>query len=95
MVKIPPTQVLNICQIEPILRKLRPSGGLQCLCIIGVKHEQNLNDLKHGLLKDGGKFTAYHAGIIIAAGTISYGNDLHTVSKGVRDILQKDGVPAM
>lgn len=38
------------------MRKLRPPGGLQFLCIFDVTHEQNLNDLKHGFLKKGGHF---------------------------------------
>ena len=61
-----------------------------------MTHEQNLNDLKHGFLKDGGEFTFWEKydgieEILIAEGTVSY-KDLHGVSKGVRDILQIDGV---
>lgn len=68
--------------------------------IIGITHEQNLHDLKHGFLKDGGllKFCESREwkddefkGIPIAKGTVSY-KDLHGVSKGVREILQNDGV---
>lgn len=62
-----------------------------------MTHEQNLNDFKHGFLKDGGEFTIWEKRqykdddgieeILIAEGTVSY-KDLHGVSKGVRDILQ-------
>ena len=57
-----------------------------------MTHEQNLNDLKHGFLKDGGRFGLWeNVETKIAQEMISYKN-LHSVSKGVRDILQKDGV---
>ncbi|CAD6564291.1 MAG: hypothetical protein ASARMPREDX12_002614 [Alectoria sarmentosa] len=81
-------------RIEPFLRRLRPSGGLQRLCIFDVKHEQNLYDFKYGFLKEGGRFKALeNKNTILAEGIVSY-NNLHNVSKGVRDILQRDGVPA-
>lgn len=77
------------------MRKLRPSGGLQRFWVFGVKHEQNLNDFKHGFLKEGGKLKARdNQNTLIAEGIVSY-SDLHTVSKGVRDILQRDGVSAL
>ena len=84
------------------MRKLRPSGGLQHLLIFGIKHEQNLNDFKHGFVKEGGRFQAVDKfnsddpdhQTILADEIVSY-NNLHTVSKGVRDILQRDGVPAL
>ena len=59
-----------------------------------MRHEQNLNDFKHGFVREGGRFKALdNNNIIIEDEIVSY-YDLHTVSKGVRDILQKDGVPA-
>ena len=84
------------------MRKLRPSGGLQRLFIFGVGHEQNLNDFKHVFVKEGGRFQAIDKldsydpdhQTILADEIVSYSN-LHTVSKGVRDILQRDGVPAL
>lgn len=89
-------------QVEPFLRKLRPSGGLQHLLVFGIGHKQNLNDLKHGFVKQGGRFQAIDQfasfdpdrKTVLADEIVSYSN-LHTVSKGVRDILQRDGVPAL
>ena len=89
-------------QVEPFLRKLRPSGGLRHLLIFGIEHKQNLNDFKHGFVKQGGRFQAIDRfggfkpdrQTILADEIVSYSN-LHTVSKGVRDILQRDGVPAL
>ncbi|KAM0804047.1 hypothetical protein BDR22DRAFT_818221 [Usnea florida] len=77
-------------RLEPILRKLRPFGGLERLSIVSVKHEQNLIDFKHGFLKEGGTFMASdHRKNIITQGTKSL-KDLPAVSKGVRDILQRE-----
>ena len=45
--------------IEAIIRKLRVSDGLAELMIIGMKQEQNLFDLKHGLVKTGGQFRGF------------------------------------
>ncbi len=39
------------------MRKLRLSGGLQHLWIIGVKQKQNLNVLEYGFYKHGGRFS--------------------------------------
>ena len=69
--------------------------------MFGIEHEQDLNDFKHGFVKEGGrfqavdKFNSYNPDDqkILADEIISYSN-LNTVSKGVRDILQRDGVPA-
>lgn len=61
-----------------------------------MTNEKNLNDLKHGFLKDGGEFKFWEKyeskddgieEVDIAEGTFS-DKDLHGVSKGVRDILQ-------
>ena len=84
------------------MRKLRQSGGLQRLLILGVGHEQNLNDFKHGFVKEGGRLQAADKfdscdpdhQTILADEIVSY-SKLHVVSKGVRDILQRDGVPAL
>lgn len=80
-------------QVEPLLRKLRPPGGLQFLCIFDVTHEQNLNDLKHGFLKKGGHFAVADSktGFTLTQDIVSH-EGLRTVSKGVRDILQRNGV---
>lgn len=42
--------------IRAIVEKLRDSGGLSCLWVIGMRQEQNLFDLKQGLVKAGGTF---------------------------------------
>ena len=82
-------------QVEPVLRKLRPSGGLQFLELRGVGNEQNLNDFKHGFLKEGGTFLVVDINDnIIREETVSNSN-LDTMSKGVRDILQKAGESAL
>ena len=70
--------------------------------VLGIEHKQNLNDLKYGFVKQGGRFQAIHRcgsfdpdrQTVLADEIVSYSN-LHTVSKGVRDILQRDGVPAL
>ena len=55
-----------------------------------MKHEQNLIDFKHGFLEDGGTFmTSDHLHKKITRGTASF-KDLAAVSKGVRDILQRE-----
>lgn len=79
-------------RLSLFLRKLHLSGGLRRLLIIGMKHDQSLNDLKHGFLENGGRCELMdNSYTLIAEETVSYKN-LGTVSRGVRDILQKDGV---
>ena len=55
-----------------------------------MKHKQNLIDFKHGFLKEGGTFmTLDDMNSAIERDTMSL-KDLPTVSKGVRDILQRE-----
>ena len=85
-------------QVEPFLRKLRPSGGLRRLLISDLGHEQNLNDFKHGFVKEGGRFQAVDKfdsydpdhQTILADEIVSYSN-LHTLSKGVRTFFGGTG----
>lgn len=45
--------------IKTIVEKLRESGGLTNLAISGMKQEQNLYDLKQGLVRPGGRFQVF------------------------------------
>ena len=45
-------------RVKPIIKMFGASGGLQELILRGVMHDQNLHDLKHGLVKRGGRFAA-------------------------------------
>ena len=46
----------NSNQVDPFIRRLAPSGGLQKLVVRGLKHEDTLKKLRTGLVKDGGSF---------------------------------------
>ena len=55
-----------------------------------MTHEQNLIDFRNGFLKEGGTFmTSDYGNNAIIQGTMSL-KDVPTVSKGVRDILQRE-----
>ncbi|KAL8656499.1 MAG: hypothetical protein Q9210_000214 [Variospora velana] len=43
-------------RVDPIVSKLRKSGGLSIVLIRGLKNPTNLQQLKQGLVKPGGKF---------------------------------------
>ncbi|KAK3178895.1 hypothetical protein OEA41_001032 [Lepraria neglecta] len=45
--------------VQPIVDKLRESGGLKELMIKGIREKQTLLDLKRGLLNEGGRFIVY------------------------------------
>ena len=77
-------------KVKPFLRKLRPTGGLQHLTLVGVVHEQNLRDFKHGFVRQGGTFRpAPQAVKTVATTTVSH-DDLPEVSMFVRAIVEKD-----
>ncbi|KAL2056133.1 hypothetical protein ABVK25_003776 [Lepraria finkii] len=42
--------------LQSIIKKLNKPGGLKRLTIKGIKEEQNLWDLRDGLVKEGGRF---------------------------------------
>lgn len=45
-------------QVDPFLIKFGRTGGLSSLAIKGVQNTTNLEELKKGLVKPGGLFTA-------------------------------------
>ena len=93
---------LGVCsmlpQVEPFLRKLRRSGGLQRLLIFDIKKKQNINDFKHGFLMEGGRFQAFDSSYSLHPSIrvdeiVSYSNP-HSVSKGIRYVFQREEVSA-
>ncbi len=42
-------------QTETIIKIFRPPSGLRKLVIKGIKHQDTLDKLKNGLVKDGGR----------------------------------------
>ena len=70
------TDSIRVEIIEEIVRKLRVSGGLAQLMIVGMKQEGNLFHLKQGLLK-AGDFSKYER-----AG--AYGEVSEELSVGLR-----------
>lgn len=77
-------------QVTPFLKKLRPTDGLKHLTLIGVNHEQNLCDFKHGFVRQGGTFRpAPWSDKTVPSTTVSH-DDLPMVSVYVRAILEKD-----
>lgn len=45
--------------IRAIVRKMGKSGGLSKLQLVGMREEQNIYDLKQGLIKPGGRLWVY------------------------------------
>lgn len=90
--------MLTYIQVEPFLKKLRVPGGLSTLCLIGVQHQQNLLDFKHGFCKKGGKFAAKRVEIgywtVVVPDTIVVDDGFGLVSNGVRAIIQQDRKPS-
>ncbi len=77
-------------RVRPFLNKLRPEGGLKHLKLIGVSHEQNLRDFKHGFVKEGGMFrSASTPNKKVPTTTVTH-EDLSEVSMYVRAIVEKD-----
>ncbi|KAL8919941.1 MAG: hypothetical protein Q9208_006509 [Pyrenodesmia sp. 3 TL-2023] len=48
----------DLIRVEPFVSKFNKSGGLSSVVIKGVKNSINLEQLKQGLMKPGGTFTA-------------------------------------
>ena len=77
-------------QVKAFLRKLRPTGGLRSLTLIGVNHEQNLREFKHGFVKEGGTFRpASITDNTVPTTTVTH-DDLPEISMWVRAIVEKD-----
>ncbi|KAI4096448.1 MAG: hypothetical protein LQ344_000956 [Seirophora lacunosa] len=53
-----PALTENQQQVEPIVSKLHKSGGLSAVVVRGLKNPTNLRQLKKGLVKPGGCFSA-------------------------------------
>ena len=81
---------LATLQVKPFLQKLRPTGGLRHLTLIGVVHEQNLCDFKHGFVRQGGTFRPASSSVKTVATTTVTHDDLPEVSMYVRAIIEKD-----
>ncbi len=77
-------------RVRPFLNKLRPTGGLKHLTLIGVSHEQNLRDFKHGFVKQGGTFRPASSSVKRIPTTTVTHEDLSEVSMYVRAIVEKD-----
>ena len=77
-------------RVRPFLNKLRPTGGLKHLTLIGVKHEQNLLDFKHGFVRQGGTFRPDSISVKKIPTTTVTHEDLPEVSMYVRAIVEKD-----
>ena len=50
--------VLTAPQTKPFVKKFNESGLLDRLIIKGVQHQQTLDELRNGLVKQGGVFVA-------------------------------------
>ena len=87
---VQPANVSRCSQVKPFLKKLRPTGGLRHLTLIGVTHEQNLRDFKHGFVKQGGTFRPASSTIKTVPTTTVTHDDLPEVSMYVRAIVEKD-----
>lgn len=77
-------------QVKPFLKKLRPTGGLKHLTLIGVHHEQNLRDFKHGFVRQGGTFRPGSSTVKTIKTTTVTHDELPDVSMYVRAIVEKD-----
>lgn len=77
-------------QVKPFLQKLRPTGGLKRLALIGVINEQNLRDFKHGFVRQGGTFHFAASHSKATTHTTVTHNNLPEVSMYVRAIVEKD-----
>ena len=71
------------------MERLRPPGGFAHLTLIGVKHEQNIRDFKHGFVHQGETFVASPSGKKVKNIKVTH-NDLRMVSPYVRAIVEKD-----
>ena len=72
------------------MEKLRPPGVLIHLTLMGVRHEQNICDFKHGFVQQGGTFrTASPSGEKVKDIKVTH-DDLRMVSPYVRAIVEKD-----
>lgn len=49
-------QILTIKQTKPFIKKFSESGLLDKLTIKGIKHQQTLDELHAGLMKQNGSF---------------------------------------
>ena len=76
--------------MKPFLRVLRPTGGLKHLTLRGVKHEQNIRDFKHGLVKEGGTFRSIQSDMKKGRTTRVTHDDLPQVSMCVRALVEKN-----
>lgn len=77
-------------RVTPFFKKLRPTDGLKHLTLIGVNHEQNLRDFKHGFVRQGGTFRPGPWADKTFANTTVTHDDLQMVSMYVRAIVEKD-----
>lgn len=77
-------------RVTPFLKKLRPTGGLRHLTLIGVYHEQNLHDFKHGFVRQGGTFRPASCSVKAVATTTVTHDNLPEVSMYVRSIVEED-----
>lgn len=77
-------------QVTPFFKKLRPTDGLKHLTLIGVNHEQNLRDFKHGFVRQGGTFRPGPWADKTFANTTVTHDDLQMVSMYVRAIVEND-----
>ena len=87
---IPALIVLCCLQVKPFLTKLRPAGGLKHLTLIGVGHEQNLRDFKHGFVRQGGTFRPASLSVKEVQTTTVTHDNLPEVSMYVRAIVEKE-----
>ena len=77
--------------MKPFLEKLRPTGGLIHLTLMGIQHKQNICDFKYGFVQQGGTFfrTMSPSGKKVKTIKVTH-DDLRMVSPYVRAIVEKD-----
>ena len=80
----------SLSQVKPFLTKLRRAGGLKHLTLIGVGHEQNLRDFKHGFVRQGGIFRPASLSVKEVQTTTVTHDNLPEVSMNVRAIVEKE-----